>query len=177
MARSSRGFTLVEMLVVIAVIVILVAFLAVWIVGTAERGMYVKAHAIVKMLDQGCRTYKKDFGVYPPNDKGDSRCLHFYLGRERWIETHKPDQGPAIRVKRPPILEFPADMLAQETGVPDPNKPSPVVDPWRNPIRYLNPGRYNKTFVDLWSAGKNGTDELNPESPDFDDVTNWSKDF
>jgi prepilin-type N-terminal cleavage/methylation domain-containing protein len=175
--RRKRGFTLVELLVVIVIIMILAALLIVLIAGVVERARYAKTAAVVKMLDKACLDYRLDFGTFPPNDKGDSRALHYYLGRERMVSTQKVESGPELKKKMPPIIEFQLDMLQIGAGPADPNRPCPVIDAWGNLVRYKNPGFYNKRGVDLWSPGKNAADELDPMSQNFDDVTNWVKDY
>jgi len=175
-SASEGGFTLIELLVVIGIILILMALLVVLIGGVIERGQYAKTTSIIKLLDNGCATYKMDFGIFPPNDQGDSRCFHKYLGRKRVVDMQKVEQGPPIRKPLPPIIEFRADMLLA-TGTPDPDRPVPVIDTWEQPIRYKNPGQYNKRSVDIWSAGKNGKDDFDPAAPAYDDVSNWNKEF
>jgi len=170
--NDRRGFTLVEMVIVIAVILILISLMIGLITTIMNNAQYKKTEAVIKMLDDGCKTYKQEYNVYPPNDKGDSRNLHHYLGKER---VRVLDKDTNIKTKRPPIIEFKADMLEESKGVPDPKNPVPVVDSWGRKVQYKNPGQWNKQHVDIWSSGKNGNDELDPASKDFDDVVNWAK--
>lgn len=169
--NGRAGFTLVEMIIVIAVILILVSLMIGLIVVINDKAYYTKTEAIIKMLDDGCKTYKAEYNVYPPNDKGDSRCLHHYLGRERV----KSLDGGGVKTTRPPIIEFRGDMLEETKGVPDAKNPVPVVDAWGQKVQYKSPGEWNKKHVDLWSSGKNGRDEKDPATKDFDDVVNWMK--
>lgn len=170
--KRHGGFTLVEMIIVIAVILILISLMIGLIVVITDRAHYQKTEAVIKMLDDGCKTYKGEYNVYPPNDKGDSRALHYYLGRER---IKVLDKDTNIKTKRPPIIEFKADLLEEGKSVPDANNPVPVVDAWNQKVQYKVPGQWNKKHVDLWSPGKNGRDELDPTMKDFDDVVNWAK--
>jgi hypothetical protein len=87
--------------------------------------------------------------------------------------------GAALVTTKPPIVEFKGDMLGDsKSGMPDPRtNPVPIVDGFDNPIRYKVPGKYNKKGVDIWSPGKDGKDQLDSSLPDYDDVTNWSKEF
>lgn len=172
MGRREGGFTLVEMIIVIAVILILISLMIGLIVTITDRAHYQKTEAVIKMLDDGCKTYKAEYNVYPPNDKGDSRNLHFYLGKER---IKVLDKDTNIKTTRPPIVEFRGDMLEETKTVPDPKNPVPVVDAWGQKVQYRTPGQWNKKHVDLWSSGKNGRDELDPALKDFDDVVNWQK--
>jgi type II secretory pathway pseudopilin PulG len=178
-SASGGGFTLVEILVVITIITLLVSLLVVLIANIIDRARYAKTAAVIKLLDDGCKTYHLDFGQYPPNDKQDSRCLHHYLGIPRKIVTQKGDVGGSLVSTKPPIIEFQRDMLGDaKSGIPDARtNPVPIVDAFDNPVRYKVPGKYNRKSVDIWSPGKNGKDELDESVPGYDDVTNWSKEF
>jgi prepilin-type N-terminal cleavage/methylation domain-containing protein len=179
MKRREKGFTLVEILVVITIITLLVSLLVVLISSVIDRARYAKTAATVKMLDTACKSYYQDFGVYPPNSKQDSRSLHHHLGIERKIQTVKSDMGSALVSTKPPIVEFQRDMLQEpKGGTPDPvNNPVPIVDGFDQPIKYKVPGHYNKKSVDIWSSGKDGKDQLDESAPDYDDVTNWAKEY
>ena len=173
-----KGFTLVEILVVITIITILVSLLVVLIANILDKARYAKTAATVKLLDEACKTYNVDFGVYPPKDASDSRCLHQHLGIPRRIQTVKSDMGAGLYTTKPPIVEFQRDMLQEGKSAPDPLRaPVPIVDGFDNVIRYLCPGTYNKKFVDIWSPGKNGKDEYTESASDYDDVTNWAKEY
>lgn len=174
-----KGFTLVEILVVITIITLLVSLLVVLISNVIDKARYAKTAAIVKLLDEACKTYHLDFGQYPPNDLQDSRSLHHHLGMPRKLQVQKTEMGSGVVSTKPPIVEFQRDMLGDaKSGVPDPRtNPVPIVDGFDNPIRYKVPGKYNKKGVDIWSPGKDGKDQLDPNLPDYDDVTNWSKEF
>jgi prepilin-type N-terminal cleavage/methylation domain-containing protein len=173
-----KGFTLVEILVVITIITILVSLLVVLIANVIDKARYAKTATTVKLLDEACKTYHMDFGVYPPKDASDSRCLHQHLGSPRKLQTVKSDMGSGLYTTKPPIIDFQADMLQESKSIPDPvRSPVPIVDAFNNLIRYVNPGVYNKKTVDIWSPGKNGKDEYNESASDYDDVTNWAKDY
>lgn len=176
--RSEGAFTLIELLVVIAIITMLMAFLAVFVVGVIERAKIANTKAIVDALDKGCGTYRQAYNVYPPNNKGDSRCLHFYLGRDRMVSMGRQDTGAGIMVKKPAIIDFPQDWLQLTKGqIPNPDQPVPIIDTWDNVIQYRLPGQFNKSGVDIWSKGKNGQDDLTAAGGDTDDVCNWIKEY
>ena len=149
------------------------------LVGHTHAKFYAKLNTewIIQTLDEGCKAYKAEYGSFPSNDRGDSRCLHFYLGSPRLMKPPN-DSAPGPTVKMPPFVDFPVDWLQLPAGlIPDPSKPSPIIDSWGNPIKYANPGRINPKGVDIWSSGPNGKDELDPKHPDFDDITNWQRDY
>lgn len=177
-SRRAQGFTLVELIVVIAIITLLIALLSVFIVGVRQRAQNAKALAVVMALDKGCQTYKLEYNVYPPDDKGDSRNLHFYLAKDRMVSKGRSDDGSSILVSAPPILSIPIDWLKLAQGqMPDPKQPVPIIDPWDNLIRYKVPGNYNKRGVDIWSPGMNCQDDLVDPGGETDDLCNWIKEF
>jgi len=148
------------------------------IANVIDKARYAKTAATVKLLDEACKTFRVDMGKYPPQDASDSRCLHKYLGSPRKIQTVKSDMGGGFYTTKPPIVDFQRDMLKDSGSTPDPiNNPVPIVDAFDNLIRYKNPGTYNAKTVDIWSPGKNGKDEYNESASDYDDVTNWAKDY
>jgi len=176
--KRNKGFTLVEILVVITIITILVSLLVVLIANIIDKARYAKTAATVKLLDEACKTYHLDFGDYPPQDQSDSRCLHQHLGIPRRLQTVKSDMGSGLYTTKPPIVEFQRDMLQEGKTVPDPLRaPVAIVDGFDNVIRYKKPGVYNKGKFDIWSPGKNGKDEYNETAQDYDDVTNWAKEY
>lgn len=173
-----KGFTLVEILVVITIITLLVSLLVVLIANIIDKARYAKTAATVKLLDEGCKTYHLDFGEYPPNKRGDSRDLHHHLGIERKLTTIRSAMGTQLVSTKPPIIEFPRDILQEAKGqAPDPvRSPVLVVDAFDNPIRYRSPGKNNQKGVDIWSSGKDGVDAP-PNDKDSDDVSNWNKEY
>jgi prepilin-type N-terminal cleavage/methylation domain-containing protein len=177
-SRSARGFTLVELIVVIAIITLLMALLAVWIVGVQQRASNANCKAMIQALDEGCKAYKVENNKYPPNDKGDSRNLHYYLGMKRVVVMGRADSGPQITAKKPPLIDFPAGWLKLAKGqIPDPTQPVPVVDPWDNLVRYTRPGKYSAPAPDIWSPGPNSKDDPVPPGGDTDDICNWLKEY
>lgn len=172
-----RGFTLVELIIVIAIVTLLMVMLVVMISNVLNNAKYSRMAAMVKTLQDGCASYRLDFGVYPPSTHG-SRSLHHHLGIERLISVQK-GVGGDIKTSKPPIIEFSPEWLKDGGGVsPDAKaRPVPLVDAWETDLRYVNPGKWNKKGVDIWSAGRDGKDQLDPAHPDFDDVTNWNKEY
>jgi len=173
--RQEKGFTLIELLVVIAIITLMMSLVVVLIVNLIERARYAKTVATIKLLDQGCQTYQVDFGRYPPDDKkGDSRCLHHYLGVDRMLTVMRNESGGDIKTRKPPIIEFRADILKDGGAYSDAkSSPVPIVDAFGQVIKYRNPGVQKKKSVDIWSIGNDGKDDLG--AVESDDASNWNK--
>jgi general secretion pathway protein G len=162
MSRA-RGFTLLEMVIVIAVILVLASLALGLFASNIDESKRLHTEMLIQNLDMACKNYRGSAGFYPPDDKGDSRNLHFYLGQPR-VKTL--DAGATTFGAS--FLDFRADWLEPGTGAPDPkNNPLPVIDAWGRKLRYKCPGVRNPAHVDLWSPGANGQDG------DVDDLGNW----
>src|SRR5687768_8112607 len=68
--RRSRGFTLVEMLVVIAIIVILMALLIPVTMGVISRARNAAIAVEIRELKVALEKYKETHGDYPPSMGG-----------------------------------------------------------------------------------------------------------
>ncbi len=126
-SRNRRGFTLVEMLVVLAIIAVLAAVIGPEIfrnVGDANRGA---ARSQIEMLGLALDQYRLDNHAYPTTEQG--------LGALR----SAPAAGDPPRNWRGPYLRRP---------IPG--------DPWGRAYLYLSPGRANPSGYDLYSLGRDG---------------------
>ena len=65
-AGNSRGFTLIEMLVVIAIIAILAAILFPVINSAREKARQAQCRTNLMQLVQQLKVYRTDYGMYPP---------------------------------------------------------------------------------------------------------------
>jgi len=161
--RPSRGFTLVEMLVVISIISIL-AGLVLGALGVARtRSKMAQTEATIKLLEGALERYEMDFQDYPPSD-GDATGIK---GSERlWtcLRTEKKE-GPYIQS---------ADARTCDVNG---NGDLEIADAWNRPIRYLhhrdypNRGNPRKGTYRLLSAGPNGIYEEGAKNSD--DIVNW----
>ena len=126
-AVGRAGFTLIEILVVIAVIAMLAALVAPNVfqhVGTAKDAT---ARSQIELLGAALDAYRLDNGRYPTGDQG--------------LE--------ALQVQ-PTIQPLPTNWRG-----PYLRKAVPV-DPWGFPFIYLSPGEINPRRYDLLSLGADG---------------------
>jgi prepilin-type N-terminal cleavage/methylation domain-containing protein len=161
---SRRGFTLIELMVVIVIIAILMSIAVAIVSGIVTRARVATTEGLVKMLSESCKLYRQDFDVYPPGN--DSKALHMALGSPRRISMVKMQDGN-IYTTKPPLIEFRAGQLEKGAPALQPPPPSAIVDAWDQEIHYANPGKHNKKpEVDIWSDGPK-------KEKDEDDITNW----
>jgi general secretion pathway protein G len=110
-ARRARGFTLLEVMIVVFIIGLLATLVAPKIVGRADEARRTKAIADMKGIEQALNLYRLDTGGYPTTDQGLDALVH------------KPERPPMPRTWNPNgYLE----------RVP--------VDPWGHPYVYLADG-------------------------------------
>ena len=128
----SRGFSLVEILIVIALIAIL-ATVAISNLGGIFGGQQEKiAQQVVNQgMKLGLTAYKLDIGNYPTSEEGRKALIQAPAGKEsRW-------KGPYL----------------EDSEVP--------LDPWGAPYQYRFPGSKNVSgsrSYDIWSLGSDGTE-------------------
>ena len=126
-ARGRAGFTLIEILVVIAVIAMLAALVAPNVfqhVGTAKDAT---ARSQIELLGAALDAYRLDNGRYPTTEQGLEA-----LQTQSAIQPLPSNwRGPYLRKAVP-------------------------LDPWGAPFIYLSPGEVNTRGYDLLSLGADG---------------------
>ncbi len=123
----STGFTLLEMLVVIAVIATLAAVVAPMVFRNVGDAKSSAAKSQVEIFALALDQYRLDNDHYPASDQG--------LAALRTM----PTSGELPRNWRGPYLR---------KTVPN--------DPWGRPYTYVSPGRENPQTYDLYSLGRDG---------------------
>ena len=163
-----RGFTVIELVVVIAIIGFLMAILSVVFVNYTAATKIKSTHALMRKISLALQSYYSNCGrVYPP-DSGfglsptagnagvtyDAGTLWRYLGKPVVYRISATDPGTTIG----PLLAFTdRELVAYNDPV---NGPSYFVcDAWRRPIGYVGDPRrviHKRGEFDLYSAGPDG---------------------
>ena len=126
-AERRRGFTLIEMLVVISVIAILAALVAPMVFRNVGDAKATATRAQIEIFGLALETYRLDNDYFPSTAQG--------------LEALRtaPSGEPAPRNWRGPYLK---------KAVP--------VDPYGRPYLYRSPGEVNPDSYDLLSLGRDG---------------------
>jgi general secretion pathway protein G len=122
-----KGFTIIELMVVIVILGILASIIAPRIIGRADEAKVTEGKVQIVNLETALKLYKLDNGIYPATEQG----------LEALIE--KPTIGTIPRKWR-------EGGYLEKRRVP--------TDPWGNPFIYASPG-LNGDF-DLISYGADG---------------------
>src|SRR4051794_39891779 len=70
--RAPHGFTLIEMITVVAIIIILVGFVISVYPYVSRKGAEARAHSEIQAITGLCEAYKTDNGTYPKNVDTDA---------------------------------------------------------------------------------------------------------
>jgi len=145
-AGRSRGFTIVEVLMVIAVMTILFTLVVMVSSRLRQKAFVERTKAMVHQLKDALEEYRTLKGTYPPdgydfevkNRNGKpiwgAACLYEFLTTELTIEENVA--GQIRRSEHDPIMAFKANDLSPE----DPDNPGirEVVDGFGLPFHYDN---------------------------------------
>ena len=124
---NDRGFTLIELMVVIVILGVLAGLIIPRIMGRPEEARRMKARIQIESIETSLKLYKLDNGNYPTTEQG----------LDALVEA--PTVGQLARAWR-------------EGGYMDKGKVPK--DPWRNDYVYLSPGIQDD--YDLSSYGPDG---------------------
>ena len=153
---SRRAFSLIELLVVVAVIAILAGLVLQTAGYVQKRGATARAEAEIKALEAALESYKADMGDYPRGNNTAPNTNNSILR-----QALQPDGVNELNHLGKVYFEFPKGMAPP--GIAADTVDAPVVDPFGQGYGYSYPGspeRNGEAFFDLWSlGGGDGADE------------------
>jgi general secretion pathway protein G len=124
--QRQRGFTLIEIMVVVIIIGILAAIVAPNVIGRVDDANVTKAKSEIRVIESALKFYRLDNFSYPTSEQGLDALVN--------------------RPNDPNIRNWKQGGYLERSAVPN--------DPWGNPYQYLNPG--NRSEVDVYSFGRDG---------------------
>jgi prepilin-type N-terminal cleavage/methylation domain-containing protein len=171
------GFTLTELMMVIAVIAILMAILLPVANTTMENIRYKQATAEISMIEAALETYYSDHGEYPDTSAMTSEQANEHLS-DCLTSTYTVggrDVGPYLRMS--------------DLNISDDTGNIRLLDPWKSIYFYEYPGTPGQgnapAFPNIASAGSDGdegiswqtdTGSYNAADPmTSDNICNWAK--
>ncbi|MEE4266235.1 MAG: type II secretion system major pseudopilin GspG [Desulfobacteraceae bacterium] len=134
---DNRGFTLIELMVVIIILGILAMYVAPKIMGRPGEARQVKARLDIQNLENALKLYKLDNGVYPTTEQGLLALVE------------QPETGTIPK-------NWKSGGYLEKGKVPK--------DPWGNEFVYLSPGL--KGDFDIISYGLDGVPGGEEENKD-----------
>ncbi|MBW2017705.1 MAG: type II secretion system major pseudopilin GspG [Deltaproteobacteria bacterium] len=134
-----KGFTLLEILIVITILAILASLVAVRMMDRPGEARITKARLDIQTLENALKLFKLDNAFYPSSE-----------------------QGLEALVKKPTVGRIPRNW--REGGYLE--KGVLPKDPWGNDYLYMSPGVYNRDF-DIWSYGADGEEGGEGEDGDI----------
>ena len=147
---GEKGFTLMELLVVIGIITIIAASVLTVIPGMSQKAQKKATKAFMERLEIAIEQYYDDNRTYPSTD----------------ITNLKTTLQPSDSTSKQ-YIEFDEDELDSDN----------IVDQWGNPFVYVSSTdaspNFNTTTYDLYSTGPDGITSSSGE--DADDINNWSR--
>ena len=139
---DNRGFTLIELMVVIIILGILAMYVAPKIMGRPGEARQVKARLDIQNIESALKLYKLDNGIYPTTEQGLLALVE------------QPETGTVPR-------KWKTGGYLEKCRVPK--------DPWGNDFVYLSPGL--KGDFDIISYGLDGVpggEEENKDANNWD---------
>ena len=185
-SRRNGGFSMIELMVVVGIMVILAGLLIAALPGIQSRINRNKVETFIAELESGLSKFQIDNGTYPLNEPGGYRdiagikgavVLYKHLSGD-WDLNGEVDFTQNEKVYVPKIDYF-SQREAREPRSMSIGGQYMLIDSYSNPIRYLAqvpnlaPGEkretYNPTY-DIWSIT-----DANPDNPDESAkyITNW----
>jgi general secretion pathway protein G len=73
--KHQRGFTLIEILVVVMILGLLISLAAPRLIGRTDDAKVVKAQADIRAIEQALSLYKLDSGLFPTSEQGLSALV------------------------------------------------------------------------------------------------------
>ncbi|HXX56650.1 MAG TPA: type II secretion system major pseudopilin GspG [Thermodesulfovibrionales bacterium] len=135
--RSCRGFTLLEVMIVVVILALLAAVVAPKIIGRIDDAKITDAKVQIRNFETALKFFKMDNGFYPDTQQGLDALVE------------KPTTGDIPKKYRD-------GGYLEQKKIP--------LDPWGNPYVYVSPGLHGDYDIMSYGAdGKEGGEGINAD--------------
>lgn len=140
---NNKGFTLIEVMVVLVILGMLATFLAPKILNRTDDARLTQAKNDIITMESALDLYKLDNGFYPTTEQGLKALVA------------KPESDPQPR-------NWKTGGYIKATDVP--------TDPWGNPFIYRSPGDDSRDYeiISLGGDGKEGGTGMNADIKNYE---------
>ncbi|MBA3976223.1 MAG: type II secretion system protein GspG [Candidatus Solibacter sp.] len=107
--RGARGITLIEMLVVLAIIALFASLVAPRLLNRTDTARVTAARAQINAFMTALGTYKLDTGVYPATEMGLQALRQKPGNVNNWQGPYLPQEIPVDPWGRPYAYKYPSD--------------------------------------------------------------------
>lgn len=164
--RHAAGFTLVELAVVVAIMVVLAALTLALLPSLHANQNIKKTKVQIAMLEAGLESYRFDNGSYPVSTDAEGRKGEEVLYKHLYYDGYEAKQAGA---SSPRIylasLDPENSTKSDQAWIEGRGAQARIVDPWSEPYRYRSgdsPNAENPDF-DLWSCGPDKKTSADPK--------------
>lgn len=155
MEKRKGGFTIIELIVVMTIILILAGLITGAAQKAKQQAMVAKARSMIAGLETALGMFQADTGIYPATGN-----LYSNLVNSSGLTTAQAANWAG------PYMNFQTNEVNTVAKT--------ILDPWNSAYHYANTGSaahgYDH-YIDIWSNGPNKVDN----SGAGDDITNWRR--
>ncbi len=131
---NQKGFTLIELMVVIVILSVLAVYMAPRLIGRDDQARQQRARIDIEALETALKLYRLDTGTYPTTEQGLESLVEQPEGVRNWREGGYVDRGRILK------------------------------DPWGNDYVYISPGNHGDFDILSYGAnGQPGGEGVNAE--------------
>jgi prepilin-type N-terminal cleavage/methylation domain-containing protein len=185
---EGRGFTLIEILIVVSIIAVLASLILAGVNIARKRAAIAIAQSNIEALNNALEQYVADTGRYPGEKIKDYEngfpALFDAICGEKPPKGKGGPNSPYMKFKEAEVYVFDFDEDKYRPAYPeeiyDPKVEKYLADPWGVPyIYHENKSRARKPYMhkntaDIYSCGPDKKDQtIDGEKTDTDDIGNW----
>lgn len=170
--RFGPAFTLIELMVVIAIILVLATFVVGGMGWYKRKAAVGKTTVLLGSISRALEEYRLENGAFPTGDGGDKSTEEVFAALYGDADKDgSPDDGATVYLN---VLD--PNLTGNKQNVISSGGSYIIIDAWGEAYRYQSPGDMNpQDDFDLWSFGPDGKGGPNSgtKRERSDDIKNW----